>query len=237
VITWRSRPSHQFIEALSGGAWFDEIALAAEKGVSHCGDLPWRSQDNELWRSLGSHYGSRWRDKCPKAWHPHGEWRTRRWRPLGHVGGANGWITERTVPPSSSAARSFTRGSLSVFNQAWIATLARIRTQGRWRRGALHLWLYLVHCTIAAPFSRPDRAHLGAICSKFRVVTRPTLCIKVVLQQTSFNFITEVLVKHPLNRAPHGPKVDPIHCFLWTSQSLSLTARLQTYLSLISVQY
>jgi hypothetical protein len=87
------------------------------------------------------------------------------------------------------------------------------------------------------PFNRPDRAYLGAIYSKFRVVTRPTFCIKVVVQQTSFNFVTEVLVKHPFNRAPHGPKVDPIHSFLRTSQSHSLTARLQTYLSLISVQY
>jgi hypothetical protein len=59
-------------------------------------------------------------------------------------------------------------------------------------------------------FSQPDRAYSGVICSKFRVVTGPTLSIKVVVQQTSFNFVTEVLVKHPLNRAPHGPKVDPI---------------------------
>jgi hypothetical protein len=142
-----------------------------------------------------------------------------------------------TLLPSSSAARSFTWGSLSVFNQAWIMALARIRTQGRRRRGALHLWSYSVHCTIILPFSQLDRAYLGAICTQFRVVTRSTLCIKVVVQQTSFNFVTEVLVKHPLNQAPHGPKVDPIHCFFWTSQSLSLTARLQTYLSLISVQY
>jgi hypothetical protein len=84
--------------------------------MSHHGDLPWWSQSNELWRSLGSHYGSRQRDKCPKAWHHHGEWRTCRWQPLGHVAGASGWVKERTVPPSSSVARSFTRGSLSVFN-------------------------------------------------------------------------------------------------------------------------
>jgi hypothetical protein len=70
----------------------------------------------ELRRLLNSHYGSWRRDKRPKAWHPHGEWRTRRWWPLGHVAGANRWITERIVLPSSSATRSFTRGSLSVFN-------------------------------------------------------------------------------------------------------------------------
>jgi hypothetical protein len=61
-------------------------------------------------------------------------------------------------------------------------------------------------------FSWPDRALLRAICAKFYIVTRPTLYIKLVVQQTSFKFDTEVLVKQPLNRALHGSKVDPTHC-------------------------
>jgi hypothetical protein len=43
-------------------------------------------------------------------------------------------------------------------------------------------------------------------------VTRPTLYIKIVVQQTSFKFATEVLIKQPLNQALHGSKVDPTHC-------------------------
>jgi hypothetical protein len=60
--------------------------------------------------------------------------------------------------------------------------------------------------------SWPDRAYLGRIFSKFCVVTNPALCIKVVAYQSSLNFVTGVFAKHPLNRAPHGPKVDPTHC-------------------------
>jgi hypothetical protein len=127
------------------------------RGVSHCGDQPWRSQGKELWRSLGCNYGSRWHDKCPKAWRPHGEWRTRRWWPLGHIAGANKWLIEHTVLPNSSVARSFTRGLLSMFIQAWIAELAWIRAQARRWRGALHPWLYPVHSTISFSFSHPNR--------------------------------------------------------------------------------
>jgi hypothetical protein len=141
------------------------------RGASQCGDQPWRSQGKELWRSLGSHYGSRWRDKSPKAWRPHGEWRTRRWWPLGQVAGANRWITERTVLPSSSTARSFTQGSLSMFIQAWMVELSQIGAHDRRRRGALHLWLYPVHCTISFSFSHPGRPLCRAYISNFHVNT------------------------------------------------------------------
>jgi hypothetical protein len=134
----------------------------------------------ELWRLLDSHYGSWWRDKRPKAWRPHGEWQTRRWWPLGHVASANRWITERTVLPSSSTARSFTRGSLSVFNSG---VNRGDGTNPRARSSAVR-YLNLIwseHSTIALPFRQSDRAYLGAICSKFRVVTKSTFCIKVVV--------------------------------------------------------
>jgi hypothetical protein len=49
--------------SISGGAQFEEIALAAERGVSHRDDLPWRSLGDELRQSLGSHYDSRRRGK------------------------------------------------------------------------------------------------------------------------------------------------------------------------------
>jgi hypothetical protein len=140
-------------------------------GVSHCDDLPWRSQGNELRWLLKSHYGSWQRDKCPKAWHPHGEWRTRRWWPLGHIAGANGWITERTVPPSSSAARSFTRESLSTFIQAWIMTLARINAQGRRRWGTWTWRSDLNTVPSESWFRAPDRPLCRAQISHFHVNT------------------------------------------------------------------
>jgi hypothetical protein len=61
-------------------------------------------------------------------------------------------------------------------------------------------------------FSWSDRALLRTICAKFCVVTRPTIYIKIVVQQTSFKFAIEVLVKQPLNQALHGSKVDPTQC-------------------------
>jgi hypothetical protein len=86
----------------------------------------------ELRRLLDSHYGSWWRDKRPKAWRPHGEWWTRRWWSLGHVVGANRWITKRTVLPSSSATRSFLPGDhYPCLIRPWIAAIARIHAQGR----------------------------------------------------------------------------------------------------------
>jgi hypothetical protein len=56
-------------------------------------------------------------------------------------------------------------------------------------------------------FSWSDRALLRAICAKFCVVTRPTLYIKIIVQQARFKFPTEVLVKQPLNQALQVPKL------------------------------
>jgi hypothetical protein len=135
----------------------------------------------ELRRLLDGHYGSWRRDRRPKVWRPHGEWRTRRWWPLGHVAGANRWITERTVLPRSSTAISFTQGSLSVFNSS---VNRGDGTNPRARSPAVRyliLAIWSKHCTIVLPFIQSDIAYLGAICSKFRVVTRSTFCIKVVV--------------------------------------------------------
>jgi hypothetical protein len=110
------------------GGWVTAVICRGDRGVI------------ELRRLLDSHYGSRRCDKRPKAWRPHGERRTRRWWPLGHVVGANRWIIERTVLPSSSAARSFTWGSLSVLIRAWITAMARICAQGHQKWGTWTWW-------------------------------------------------------------------------------------------------
>jgi hypothetical protein len=68
------------------------------------------------------------------------------------------------------------------------------------------------HCIIRNFFSRSDKSCLGRISSRFCMVTRSMLWIKVVAYQSSSNFVIEVLAKHPFNRAPQDPKVDPIYC-------------------------
>jgi hypothetical protein len=116
----------------------------------------------ELRRLLDGHYGSWRHDKRPKVWRPHGEWRTRQWWPLGHVAGANRWIAEHTVLPSSSTTRSFTRGSLSMINSGvnrGDGTNPRTRSQVvRY----LNLAIWSEHCTIALPFSQSDRDYCNA---------------------------------------------------------------------------
>jgi hypothetical protein len=77
----------------------------------------------------------------------------------------------RTNPRGSSAVRGLNRESSSV----------------------TVLW--------RTPFSWSDRAHLRAICAKFCVVTRPTLCIKVAALQTIFIFVIASLVKFSLDHA------------------------------------
>jgi hypothetical protein len=43
-----------------------------------------------------------------------------------------------------------------------------------------------------------DRATCSALFSNFCVATHSPACIKVVVQCTSYNFVTKTLLKHPL---------------------------------------
>jgi hypothetical protein len=121
----------------------------------------------ELRRLLDGHYGSWRRDKHPKAWRPHSEWRTRRWWPLGHVAGANRWITKHIVLPSSSAARSFSRGSLSVFNSG----VNRGDGTNPCARSPvvryLNLAIWSEHCTIGIMIQSAWQSRLKALVLQF----------------------------------------------------------------------
>ena len=54
------------------------------------------------------------------------------------------------------------------------------------------------------------RATCRALLSNFCVATHSTTCIKVVVQCTSYNFVTKTLLKHPLNPPQIDLKVHPI---------------------------
>jgi hypothetical protein len=62
---------------------------------------------------------------------------------------------------------------------------AQIRTHGSPAASLLSWQSNPVTVPSRILFSWSDRALLRAICAKFCVVTRPTLCIKIVVQQTS----------------------------------------------------
>jgi hypothetical protein len=55
-------------------------------------------------------------------------------------------------------------------------------------------------------FSAPDRENYRALFSNFYVVTHQSTCSKVVVQCTSYNFVTKVLRKHPLNSLQFYPQ-------------------------------
>jgi hypothetical protein len=180
----------------------------------------------ELRWLLDGHYSSWRRDKRLKAWRPHGEWQTRRWWPLGHVAGANRWITERTVLPSSSAARSFTRGLLSVFN---LGVNRGNGTNPCARSPAVRylvLAIWSEHCTIGNLFRAPNRQNCSAQISDFRVRTCYFICNKLVVLYTSYNFAIGML---PIFLSPCTriePKVPQNSLSVSVQSQGRLTARL-----------
>jgi hypothetical protein len=56
-----------------------------------------------------------------------------------------------------------------------------------------------VYCTIRFLFSQRDRAVCREICSQIHVVTRPSLCIKVVALWFSYNLSIATIVKQWLD--------------------------------------
>jgi hypothetical protein len=56
-----------------------------------------------------------------------------------------------------------------------------------------------VYCTIGFLFSQPEKAVCREICSQIHVVTRPSLCIKVVALWFSYNLSIATIVKQWLD--------------------------------------
>jgi hypothetical protein len=101
-------------------------ASGRREGLSHCGVLPWHSLAEELRRSLVNYYGWQRHGERVTSWCNHGERRTPRRRPLGHVTGK--WMMRQSGhnAPTSSTARSFHQESLSVCYWAQIAAPTQI---------------------------------------------------------------------------------------------------------------
>jgi hypothetical protein len=66
------------------------------------------------------------------------------------------------------------------------------------------------HYTLVIFVSPSVRATCRASFSKFCVATHSPACIKVVVQCTSYNFVTKTLLNHPLNPPQIDLKVHPI---------------------------
>jgi hypothetical protein len=66
------------------------------------------------------------------------------------------------------------------------------------------------YCTMAIFVRRSDRATCSALFSNFYVETHSPACIKLIVQCTSYNFVTKTLLKHPLNSPQFDLKFHPI---------------------------
>jgi hypothetical protein len=63
------------------------------------------------------------------------------------------------------------------------------------------------HCTMAIFVSPSVRETYRALFFNFCVATHSPAGIKVVVQCTSYNFVTKILLKHPLNPPQFDRKV------------------------------
>jgi hypothetical protein len=72
---------------------------------------------------------------------------------------------------------------------------ARIRAQGHRRRGALHLLIFVRHCTIGTPFRAPNRAKWSALFFNLCVTTWSSACREIVDLQSLFNFVIVSMIK------------------------------------------
>jgi hypothetical protein len=168
------------------------------------------------------------------AWRDRGKRRPPRQRLHGHVAGQVGMARQAQSSPSlifsprgnilpeSSTNHSGRRKSLRKDHRRW---------------SAMHLWSSSGDCTMAISFSSSDRATSGRLFFDFHATNHSAVCTKVVPLYTSLNFVTKILVKHSLDRALFGSKVDPMQLLVWFQIDTRLTAQLLVHFAPISVQF
>jgi hypothetical protein len=149
------------------------------------------------------------------AWRNHEE-RRPPWRwSSGHVTvqvGAANWAA--TGPKLIPTPRSFTASSYPRVteheSQCWHGS--RREDHRRRVHSTKDLFIY---CTIVIFISHSDRATWGALFFNFYVGSYQSICIKVVALHTSFDFVMKILIKHPLDWALLGSRVDPMQLRVW----------------------
>jgi hypothetical protein len=70
--------------------------------------------------------------------------------------------------------------------------------------------IWFSYYTMAIFVRLSDRATCSALYSNFYVATHSPACIKLIVQCSSYNFVTKTLLKHPLNSPQFDLKVHPI---------------------------
>jgi hypothetical protein len=69
---------------------------------------------------------------------------------------------------------------------------------------------FFFHCTMVIFIRRSDRTIWRTSFSIFHVTTHSPACINFVVQGTNYNFVTKILLRHPLNSSQFDLKVLPI---------------------------
>jgi hypothetical protein len=162
-----------------------------EGGVSHCGDLPWRSLVIDGWRSLVNLHGAKW----------HGNYLRH-----GATGENDGTLgDDRTATSRGKWAQQ--QGDHSAPNSSALEDLLtaernpliRGTNHSAWRESERMVAGGEVHWTCRSFATVPSRTasvvlterFVARFAFKFYVVTWATLCIEVVAQQTSYKSTIE----------------------------------------------
>jgi hypothetical protein len=66
------------------------------------------------------------------------------------------------------------------------------------------------HCTMTIFIRHSDSAFWRASLSIFHVTTRSPVCINIVVQRTSYQFVIKILLSYPLNSSQFDLQVLPV---------------------------
>jgi hypothetical protein len=211
VITWRNRPSHQFIGSLSGGRGFGRRRAAAGETESYwCAWLVSSVVANSP--TMSKYRKLSYCDvvKCFSTWRMTviGQ---RRWDLSQSIDEQGGTVSLAAIGPKliqapiSLPAHGYPQATThesrrSVNNRGEGSPAARGNEPAIW----------FSHCTIGGFCRQPDSPHSRQIFSKFCMTTPSSFCTKVVDLSTISTFAITVPAKFPLNLAQIRSQVRPI---------------------------
>jgi hypothetical protein len=146
----------------------------------------------------------------PKACHNYDKWRQNGGGRAATSPAQVGMTTGQNSAPNSSSRKIFS--SSTVIHMPERTNCNAGEDHGTEFTGGTFTesGIWFSHCTIAFFFSHSDRATCTALFSNFCVAAHSPACIKVVVQCTSYNFVTNTLLKHSPNPPQFNLKVHPI---------------------------